>query len=224
MRACAKPKHTSNPNAPKPPSILTSTQAARLIREASDPSASHNCWAWRAGGAARASDDGEPGGTAGRPILGAIDGDGLDGVAVLVTRWFGGVKLGAGGLARAYGGAARDCLRAAPKAFVKRRARLRAAAPFAALGAVYAAMARAGAEPAPGGERYDEAGGDLVVVEFDVDADAAAAAAAAVADATSGRVVAEVVAAAADAADADAEEEGAAAAAGGGSRGEGAAG
>ncbi|HEY0294232.1 MAG TPA: YigZ family protein, partial [Bordetella sp.] len=55
--------------------------------------------------------DGEPGGTAGQPILRAIDGQGLDRVAVLVVRWFGGIKLGAGGLVRAYGGCAANCLR-----------------------------------------------------------------------------------------------------------------
>ncbi len=63
----------------------------------------------------RSNDDGEPGGTAGRPILAAIDGQGFDRVAVVVTRWYGGIKLGAGGLVRAYGGAAAECLRAAPR-------------------------------------------------------------------------------------------------------------
>ena len=77
--------------------------------------ASHNCWAYKMGNAYRFNDDGEPGGTAGKPILQAIEGQGLDGVAVLVVRWFGGVKLGAGGLIRAYGGSAAECLRMAPK-------------------------------------------------------------------------------------------------------------
>jgi putative IMPACT (imprinted ancient) family translation regulator len=93
---------------------------------------------------------------------------------------------------RAYGGAARDCLRAAPKAFVKRRAALRAVAPFASLGAVYAAVSRAGGSPA-GEERYTEAGD--VEVTFLVDADVADGLVEAVANATSGRVVPEVVAA-----------------------------
>lgn len=70
-----------------PRCLHTSTpQALALIADASDPTASHNCWAFKAGGTARANDDGEPGGTAGKPILGAIEGDGLDGVAVLVVR------------------------------------------------------------------------------------------------------------------------------------------
>ncbi|MGE4126484.1 MAG: YigZ family protein, partial [Pusillimonas sp.] len=63
----------------------------------------------------RFNDDGEPGGTAGKPILQAIQGQGLDQVAVPVVRWFGGIKLGTGGLVRAYGGTAAQCLRAAPK-------------------------------------------------------------------------------------------------------------
>jgi putative IMPACT (imprinted ancient) family translation regulator len=100
-------------------------------------------------------------------------------------RHFGGVKLGTGGLARAYGGAARDCLRSAPKAFVRRRATLAAECPFALLGAVYGAVQRLGGAP-EGGEEYTEGGG--VVVRFCIDADAAGAAAEAVADATSGRV------------------------------------
>jgi uncharacterized YigZ family protein len=89
--------------------------AARFIEQASDASASHNCWAWRVGNQYRFNDDGEPAGTAGKPILQAIDGHKLDGVAVVVTRWFGGIKLGAGGLVRAYGGSAAECLRCAAK-------------------------------------------------------------------------------------------------------------
>ncbi len=79
----------------------------------SDAGANHNCWAWRMGQNYRFSDDGEPSGTAGKPILQAIDGQSLDNVIVVVTRWFGGVLLGTGGLIRAYGGTAAICLRAA---------------------------------------------------------------------------------------------------------------
>ncbi|MCB1467228.1 MAG: YigZ family protein [Rhizobiaceae bacterium] len=87
--------------------------ARAFIRDHSHSGANHNCWAWRTGTSYRFSDDGEPGGTAGRPILQAIESQSLDNVAVVVTRWFGGVLLGTGGLARAYGGAAASCLRAA---------------------------------------------------------------------------------------------------------------
>ncbi len=87
---------------------------ARLA-EAGDPGASHLCWAWRFGEACRSSDAGEPSGTAGRPILAAIDGQGFDRVLVMVLRWFGGTRLGAGGLVRAYGGCAAECLRRAAR-------------------------------------------------------------------------------------------------------------
>lgn len=92
---------------------IASEQGARdFIAAQSDPGANHNCWAWRVGQSYRCSDDGEPGGTAGKPILQAIDRLMLDNVAVVVTRWFGGILLGSGGLIRAYGGTAAACLRA----------------------------------------------------------------------------------------------------------------
>lgn len=72
--------------------------------------ATHNAWAFAVGIGDRAvrgmSDDGEPSGTAGQPILARIDGSGLGDLVVVVTRYFGGVKLGSGGLVRAYGGVA----------------------------------------------------------------------------------------------------------------------
>ena len=95
---------------------VSSEQAARdFIAEQSDLTASHNCWAFRIGQTYRFNDDGEPSGTAGKPILQAIDGQALDHIAVVVTRWFGGTLLGSGGLIRAYGGTAAICLRAAEK-------------------------------------------------------------------------------------------------------------
>jgi len=72
------------------------------------PEANHHCYAWREKERFRYSDDGEPSGSAGRPILQKIDGCGVDRVAVVVTRIFGGTKLGVGGLIRAYSGAARE--------------------------------------------------------------------------------------------------------------------
>ncbi|TWT21298.1 YigZ family protein [Luteimonas marina] len=95
--------------------IASVEDAAAFVKQASVADATHNCWAWRLGGDYRSSDDGEPAGTAGRPILAAIDGQGYDRIVVVVTRWFGGIKLGAGGLVRAYGGAAAECLRLAPR-------------------------------------------------------------------------------------------------------------
>jgi len=95
--------------------VETPGQALAWLREIADPQATHNCWAYRIGTAYRFSDDGEPGGSAGRPILAAIEGQGVDQVMVVVTRWYGGTNLGVGGLVRAYGGAAAECLRTAPR-------------------------------------------------------------------------------------------------------------
>lgn len=105
--------------------------ARHFIAGNSEASAGHNCWAFRCGDTYRFSDDGEPGGTAGRPILQAIEGQGLDGVAVVVSRWFGGILLGSGGLMRAYGGTAAACLRAAARRPLVRLARVWIACPFA---------------------------------------------------------------------------------------------
>lgn len=66
------------------------------------PDATHVCWAVLAGGQAGMSDDGEPSGTAGRPILEVLRHHDLDGVLGMVVRYYGGIKLGAGGLVRAY--------------------------------------------------------------------------------------------------------------------------
>jgi uncharacterized YigZ family protein len=78
--------------------------------------ATHHCFAYRLGTdgqESRASDAGEPGGTAGKPILTSIDREGLTNVLVVVTRYFGGTKLGTGGLVRAYGEAATMALQEA---------------------------------------------------------------------------------------------------------------
>lgn len=90
-------------------------EAMSFIEANSVTSANHNCWAYRIGNDYRFNDDGEPSGTAGKPILSAIEFAELTNVAVLVIRWFGGVKLGTGGLCRAYGGTAAKCLQLAEK-------------------------------------------------------------------------------------------------------------
>lgn len=118
----------------------------RIRRRAHD--ATHHCSAYRIGppGAVRErfDDDGEPSGTAGKPILAAIEGRGIHDVLVVVTRWFGGTKLGTGGLARAYGEAAAAALDAAPAKEVVVRREVRVACDFDRLGAVEALLARAG--------------------------------------------------------------------------------
>ncbi|ATO20780.1 hypothetical protein BS636_14370 [Acinetobacter sp. LoGeW2-3] len=80
-----------------------------------DPTTTHQCWAWKIGHNVRFNDDGEPSGTAGRPILATIEGNELTNILVLVNRWYGGIKLGTGGLVRAYGGCAGQCLVLAEK-------------------------------------------------------------------------------------------------------------
>ncbi|MBC5763727.1 IMPACT family protein [Ramlibacter albus] len=91
---------------------------ARLRAE--HPGAAHVCWALLAGGQSAANDDGEPGGTAGRPMLEVLRHQDLEGVLATVVRYFGGVKLGAGGLVRAYTDAVAQALLQAEKVPVQR--------------------------------------------------------------------------------------------------------
>src|SRR5690625_3752326 len=95
--------------------VSSASAAMEFFKQRSIAEARHNCWAYKVGEEYRFSDDGEPAGTAGRPILQAIEGQSCDYVAVLVIRWFGGIKLGTGGLARAYAGVTAECLRTARK-------------------------------------------------------------------------------------------------------------
>jgi uncharacterized YigZ family protein len=97
--------------------VQTQAAAEEFIRRGREEhfDATHHCYAYRLGlhgDRYRLHDDGEPGGTGGRPILTVIDRAGLTDVIVVVTRWFGGTKLGVGGLARAYGQAAEQALAA----------------------------------------------------------------------------------------------------------------
>lgn len=126
--------------------IDTPAAALAFLQQVAVPEATHNCWAYRHGSEYRSSDDGEPAGTAGRPILAAIDGQGFDRVMVVVIRWYGGIKLGAGGLVRAYGGTAAECLRIAPRQPLVALAALQVQAGFDDLGALHAALAAHGAE------------------------------------------------------------------------------
>lgn len=113
--------------------ISTPGDAQAFIEQNSDLAATHNCWAWKIGEQYRSSDDGEPGGTAGRPILAAIEAQDCDQVVVLVIRWYGGIQLGTGGLARAYGGGANKCLQQAPKRLLVSRTELKCSCSFSEL-------------------------------------------------------------------------------------------
>jgi len=126
--------------------VASAEQALAFLRQVSTPSASHNCWAYRIDADYRSHDDGEPGGSAGRPILQAIDGQGMDRVMVVVTRWFGGIKLGVGGLIRAYGGTAAECLRRAGRTPIVAMTRLHVHCDFADATLLKARLVELGAD------------------------------------------------------------------------------
>ncbi len=150
--------------------IASVEDAAAFAKQVSVADATHNCWAWRLGGDYRSSDDGEPAGTAGRPILAAIDGQGYDRIVVVVTRWFGGIKLGAGGLVRAYGGAAAECLRLAPRLPLVETATVAVHVAFADLSTLHHLLPAFSADKRD--ERFD-ADGARIVLELPADAVAA---------------------------------------------------
>ena len=96
-----------------PVSDAKSAEAVIARVKADFPDARHHTYAWRldpAGKLTRAVDDGEPTGSAGQPILRQLEGKGVTGILCVVTRYFGGTKLGVGGLMRAYGGAAGEAV------------------------------------------------------------------------------------------------------------------
>lgn len=104
-----------------------------------DFDATHHCWAFRlfAGQRSRSSDAGEPSGTAGKPILTAIEGAGVYDTGVIVVRWYGGINLGTGGLSRAYRETAALALQHAPLLDRYLYDRVRVVVPFDALGQIY---------------------------------------------------------------------------------------
>lgn len=97
--------------------IASAKQADELIKEvrAAEKGATHNCYAWRLAEkqsvAEGRSDDGEPSGTAGQPMLSALSGEDVVNVLAVVTRYFGGIKLGTGGLVRIYGKCVKEALK-----------------------------------------------------------------------------------------------------------------
>jgi len=103
---------------------------------AQHPGAAHVCWALLAGGQSAANDDGEPGGTAGRPMLEVLRHQQLEGVLATVVRYFGGVKLGAGRLVRAYTDAVAQALLQAEKVQRQRMLDFRCRVPYALEGLV----------------------------------------------------------------------------------------
>lgn len=109
--------------------------------------ARHNCSAFVLGGRqeiTRCSDDGEPGGTAGRPMLEALLGEGLCDVAAVVTRYFGGTLLGTGGLVRAYSGAVKEALRCAKTGMMRYGVKLRIGTDYNSIGKLQHLFAKKG--------------------------------------------------------------------------------
>ncbi len=164
-------------------SVSDPASALAFIDAQSGNDARHHCWAYRIGNEYRSADADEPAGTAGRPILAAIDGQGLDRVVVVVARWFGGIKLGAGGLVRAYGGSAAECLRLAERVEIVEYRRLHLRLGFDALGSLHTCLHQYDACKL--GERFDAAG---VEIEVDIAADQFAAFWRSLLDATRGAV------------------------------------
>jgi uncharacterized YigZ family protein len=117
-------------HAPEEASFSSRLEEVRLEH----PKARHFCWAWRIAAGYRFNDDGEPGGTAGRPMLQVLEGSGLEDLAAICVRYFGGVKLGTGGLARAYSGATARALEHAGRQTEVLRSRFALHFPFASLG------------------------------------------------------------------------------------------
>lgn len=164
--------------------VQSPDEALAFVAQVREPKANHNCWAWRIGQEHRFSDDGEPGGSAGRPMLQAIDGQGLDQVVVVVTRYFGGIKLGTGGMIRAYHGTAAACLRDAKRLEIRPRSVLIVQVPFADVGALWQLVERF--EASREQERY---GAEGLTLELSVDAAQVHALTAELVDATAGRAV-----------------------------------
>jgi uncharacterized YigZ family protein len=134
-----------------------------FFESVADPAATHNCWAWKFDDRYRFNDDGEPGGSAGKPIHAAIDGKGLSNAMVVVTRYYGGIKLGVGGLVRAYGGAAARAIDAAGIAEIQALAECVVEAGFDWTGQVYAALEACGAK-----KLREEFGSDGVSLRIEI--------------------------------------------------------
>ncbi|ONK60837.1 uncharacterized protein A4U43_C08F23240 [Asparagus officinalis] len=149
--------------------ISDERSAHSFLNEVQDPRATHNCWAYKLRDQYRSNDDGEPSGTAGKPIYSAIVSSGIDMVMVVVIRYFGGIKLGTGGLVRAYGGVALECLKSATTCFVKPKAPIGVEVPFELLGTVYHQLQSFQVEGIE--QDYDTGKDGITMITFKVDYD-----------------------------------------------------
>lgn len=160
-------------------------QAVTRVAElrAQHPDARHVCWALMAGGHSAANDDGEPGGTAGRPMLDVLRHQDLEGVLATVVRYFGGVKLGAGGLVRAYTDAVAQALRGVERIPLIRMRVLQITVPYAFEGVLRREV------EGYGGVIGDVRHGAGVEMSVELAEDAAASLVSRIDDATLGRAV-----------------------------------
>ena len=128
--------------------VADRAQAQAIVQRlrAEHPAANHVCWALLAGGQSAAVDDGEPSGTAGRPMLDVLRHQQLEGALATVVRYFGGVKLGAGGLVRAYTDAIAQALLQAEKVERQAMACLQCSIPYALEGTLRREIAQAQAQ------------------------------------------------------------------------------
>ena len=115
----------------QPVADRAAAQAIVAHLRAAHPGAAHVCWALLAGGQSAAVDDGEPSGTAGRPMLEVLRHQDFDGVLASVVRYYGGIQLGAGGLLRAYTDSIAQALRDARKIPIVKQRELRCTLPYA---------------------------------------------------------------------------------------------
>ncbi|XP_017242331.1 uncharacterized protein LOC108214695 [Daucus carota subsp. sativus] len=151
--------------------LFDDSSALTFLSQVRQTRASHNCWAYKVGDQYRSNDDGEPSGTAGKPIYSAIESSGLDRVMVVVIRYFGGIKLGTGGLVRAYGGVASECLRSAPTCLVKSKIPMGLEVTYDLLGVLYHQLQHFQVEDIE--QNYDTGKDDTTMVTFKVDFDRA---------------------------------------------------
>lgn len=146
------------------------------------PGAAHVCWALLAGGHSAAVDDGEPSGAAGRPMLDVLRHQDLEGVLATVVRYYGGVKLGAGGLVRAYTDCVAQALQNATKVPIVKWRTLQCAVPYSMEGLLRREV------DAAGGSLQNVLHGDQVAVVFRIAEHAATALVARLNETGQGRV------------------------------------
>jgi uncharacterized YigZ family protein len=141
--------------------VTSQAESLEFFESVADHQATHNCWAWRINFQVRSSDDGEPSGTAGRPILNIIERRQLGDVMIVVTRYFGGIKLGVGGLVRAYSGTAAKCLDRAGVIELFPMAEYRIKAGFEWASSVHGLLEQYSAEKLE--ESYDKDGATMII-------------------------------------------------------------